>query len=320
MLSSASVATGLKAALSKSRAKDVLGATGAAAVSASADPASESPRPLLALLWMSGALVSFLAMGVAGRELSVELAPHHMAFYRNAICLLILAPIVYFSAGQIWRTAHLTRHAIRNAVHFFAQWCWLFGVGVLPLAEVFAIEFTVPLWTAILAAIFLRERLTGWRLVAIGLGFIGVLVLLRPGVAIVDPASFVVLAAAIGYSIAYVLTKHLVGTDSALTVVWWMNVVQLIIGGALSIGNLVWPSVSLWPWVLLIGLVGLSSHYCVSRALAYADATVVVPLDFLRLPLGAAVGFALYGEAVGVALLIGAALILAGNWINLRRG
>lgn len=273
-----------------------------------------------AFIWMVGTLLSLLSVGLAGRELSAEVEPHHAAFYRNAICLLILLPIVARSGFQSVRTPHLGRHVLRNTVHFFAQWCWLFGLGVLPLAEVFAIEFTSPIWTALLASLFLSERLTRWRISAIALGFAGILVLLRPGLSIIDPASFVVLASALGYAIAYVITKNLVGEDSPITVVWWMNIVQLPIGFALAGGHIILPSFGLMPWVVVIGVAGLTSHYCLSQALRCADATVVIPFDFLRLPLAAGIAWVAYGEVPDYFLVLGAALILAGNWINVRRG
>lgn len=269
---------------------------------------------------MTGALFSFLAMGVAGRELAAELAPHHISFYRNAISLAVLLPLVWRAGWRPARSAKPVQHAVRNTIHFAAQWCWLFGVGALPLAEVFAIEFTAPIWTALIAAGFLGERLTGSRGLAVALGFAGILVMLRPGLAIVDPASLIVLAASLGYATTYVLTKRMIATESALAMIWWMNLVQFLLGAALSLPDFVVPSTPMWPWVAMVAASGLSSHYCLSRALNLADATVVVPLDFLRLPMAAVVAWLLYREAVDPFVILGAAFVIAANWINLRRG
>ncbi len=260
-----------------------------------------------------------LLMGIAARELSPELQPHHMALYRNAICLALLLPFAARAGFVAVRTTRLKGHIARNSVHFAAQWCWFFGLGVLPLAEVFAIEFSAPIWAALMATIFLGERMTRMRAFAIALGFAGILVLLRPGVAIIDAASIIVLGAALGYAITYVITRSLMQGESALAVVWWMNVVQMPIGAALSAGDLVFPSAPLLPWLVLIGLTGLSSHVCLSMALRYGDVAVVSPLDFLRLPLAAVVAWAVYDEAVDPFLGAGAAFILFANWINLRR-
>jgi drug/metabolite transporter (DMT)-like permease len=262
--------------------------------------------------------MSMLLMAIAARELSPELQPHHMALYRNVICLLLLAPFVVALGWQSVRTANLKVHIARNTVHFGAQWCWLFGLGALPLAEVFAVEFSAPIWAAVLAAIFLGERLTRLRIFAIALGFGGILILLRPGIAIIDPASIVVLGAALGYGIAYVLTKSLTGAESPLAVVFWMNVIQLPIGLVVSLGDIPFPSDSYLPWLALLGLTGLSSHYCLSQALRYADVSVISPLDFFRLPLAVLIAWIAYDEPASAWLLLGGAFILAGNWINLR--
>lgn len=265
-------------------------------------------------------LSSLLAMGIAGRELVAELQPHHSAFYRNAICLIILLPLMLHAGSSALKTSFFGRHLARNTIHFFAQWCWLFGLGVLPLAEVFSIEFSAPIWTALLASLLLGERLTRSRGFAIVLGFVGILVILRPGVAIIDPAALIVLAAAFGYAVAYVITKNLVGVESPLTVVWWMNVIQLPIGAAMSVTDLVIPSQPLWPWLALLGVSGLTSHYSMSQALKYADATVVMPFDFLRLPLAALTAWLMYSETIDPFLALGAVFILLGNWLNLKKG
>ena len=278
-----------------------------------------SPSMPKAVAWTIGTLASMLTMAIAARELSGELQPHHMALYRNIICLVILLGFIVVLGPGLMRTRHLRMHVARNTVHFFAQWGWLFGLGTLPLTEVFAIEFSAPIWAALLAVLFLGERLTRIRAIAIGLGFAGILVLLRPGLAIVDPASIVVLGAAVGYGVAYVITKSLTGADSALTVVFWMNLIQLPLGAAMSVNDLVWPSPALVPWTLALGVVGFTSHYCLTQALRYADVSIVAPMDFFRLPLAALISWFVYHEALDPYLAAGGILVLLGNWINLRR-
>jgi drug/metabolite transporter (DMT)-like permease len=285
------------------------------------DTASVSRPPAnfgRAALWMLGTLSSILVMGISGRELSAELAPHHSSFYRNVVCLIILVPIVSMVGWQRVRTPFFKRHIARNSVHWCAQWCWLFGLGALPLAEVFAIEFSSADLDGVVRDTVSGERLTRWRVLAILLGFTGILIILRPGIAIIDPASLVVLAGALGYATTYVITKNIMGRDSALTVVFWMNAIQLPIGGVFVASNLIIPSWEIMPWVIALGVTGLSSHYCLSQALSNADATIVMPLDFFRLPLAAVVAWFLYSEAIDPFLALGALFILAGNWTNVR--
>lgn len=209
---------------------------------------------------------------------------------------------------------------MRNSLHYGASYCWFLGVISIPLAEVFAIEFTSPIWTAVLAVLFLREPLTRARIAAIALGFLGVMVILRPGMEIVHPASLAVLAAAIGYASAYVITKRLTADDSPFVILFYMNAMQLVIGIAPTLATWVTPSPHLWPWVLAVGASGLLSHYCIARAMALADATVVAPLDFLRLPLIAVLAYLIYAEGLDLFVLAGALLVVGGNMVNLFAG
>jgi drug/metabolite transporter (DMT)-like permease len=280
-------------------------------------PVKSLPR---AVAWMFATIVSFLLMGIAGRELSTEVGPAQTVAFRNIICLAILAVLLTI---QGWRLAHSAKpgqHLLRNTIHFASQFGWFYAIAHIPIAEVFAIEFTTPIWTALLAVLFLGERLNPARVGAVVLGFTGVLVILRPGGAVIDAASLAALGAAFGYALTYAFTKKLVLTDRPITILLWMNAVQLPLGLAVTGAGWVWPSAPLWPWVIVIGVVGLTSHYCLSRALAYGDATVVVPIDFARLPLAAVVAWMLYGETVNVYVFVGAAIIFAGVWLNLRRG
>lgn len=276
-----------------------------------------SASPLRAAAWMSGALVSFASMAIAGRELSAEISLFEVLFLRNVVCLLILAYPFLRIGWTAMRTRHLRLHLFRNSLHFGASYCWYVGVISIPLAEVFAIEFTAPIWTALLAALFLGEPFSRRRMLAIALGFGGLMVILRPGLEIVHPASLVVLLAALGYGSVYVITKHLTRDDAPLTILLYMNLVQLLIGAGPTLTDWVTPSMALWPWVLVVGLSGLASHYCIARAMAHADAMVVAPMDFLRLPLIAVVGYFAYAEDLDLFVFAGALLVVGGNLVNI---
>ncbi len=280
--------------------------------------ASRRPqRILLASLWMAGALLCLSGMAIAGRELAAELNAVQTCFIRSLTCLAVLVPLVAIIGFSKVRTNRLRLHVIRNVIHFGAQASWLFGVAVLPLAQVFAIEFTAPIWTALLASLFLGERLTGSRIGAIALGFAGILIILRPGFETIHPATLVVLMASVGFAITFVFTRYMSESESPLTVIFYMNLVQFPIGLALSLHDWTIPSAAMLPWIALIGVCGLGSHFCFAHALSLADAAVVTPIDFFRLPLIAAVGFLFYNEGLDILILVGGAVIFSGNLINL---
>jgi len=280
------------------------------------------PRPAhpvaRAALWMGGALASFMAMAIAGRELSKELTTFQILFFRSIVGLAAVSILLHRAGWTQIRTRVFGTHLIRNVAHFGGQFGWFYGLALIPLTEVFAIEFTMPIWTALLATLILGERMNRLRSLAVGVGFIGVLVILRPGLAAVSPAALAVLASAALYATSHVFTKRMSTTETPLTILFYMTVIQLPLALIPSLPNWLWPSAPLWPWVLVVALTALSAHYCLARAFRLADATVVVPMDFLRLPLVALLGLVLYGEALKIWVVLGAAIILLAAWLNLR--
>ena len=276
--------------------------------------------PLLtAVLWMVGTLVSFTLMAIAVRELGGAIHAFEIQFFRSVGALIILAPFALAKGWASLKTEQPKLQATRNLIHYAAQLGWIIGVIALPLSEVFAIEFTTPVWAALIAAIFLGERLNRGRVAAVVLGFLGILIILRPGVATINPSTFAVMAAAVGFAATLVATKALTRTDSPLTILLYMALIQLPIGAVMT--TFVWTTPNLQQLFLLlaVGAVGLSAHYCTTRALALADATIVVPMDFMRLPLIVLVGFLLYQEAANPLVLLGAVIIFAGNYYSIRQ-
>ncbi|TIS77455.1 MAG: DMT family transporter [Mesorhizobium sp.] len=280
-------------------------------------PSPSIPR---AASWMALSIASFLTMSVAGRATTAELNVFQVLELRSVIGLFILLPLVMISGGfAAMRTKRPLAHIARNVVHFVGQAAWLYALTLIPLAVLISIEFTTPIWTAILAVGFLGERLSRPRLAAIVLGLIGVVIIVRPGIGSVDPGHIVVLGAAVCFSISVVLVKSLTRTDSVVSIIFWMLVIQSVLGLIPALYEWRNPPLELWPWILLIAFTGMSSHFCMARALAYADATVISPMDFLRVPLSALIGWLLYQEQIDAFTAGGALLILLGNLLNLQK-
>lgn len=272
---------------------------------------------VIAGLWMSGALLSFLSMAIAGRELYAELNTFQILFFRSVIGLVIISLILSKFGWHQIKTDKLGLHLVRNISHYFGQFGWFFAISIIPLAQVFAIEFTIPIWTAMLAPFLLGERLTGARALVIAIGFAGILTILRPGMIPIEIGALSALMAAVGYALSHTLTKKLTRTDTPLAVIFYMTIMQLPMGAVPSFYDWTTPSQAMWPWLVLVGATALSAHYCMARALAHADAMVVIPMDFLRLPLVAFLGLFLYGEALDPWVLGGAVIIFGAITINI---
>ena len=272
---------------------------------------------LLAGAWMMGALVSFTTMAICGRELSVNFSTSQIMFWRGFVALtLVIIFLQFFGWGQI-RTDVFRIHSFRSVAHFGAQFCWFYAIPLITLTELFALEFTMPIWAAILAALFLGERLTKIRVLAIGLGFAGVMVIIRPGIVVeVGIGAYFALAAAVGYGIATVTMRMLAQHDTPLCILFHMSLIQLPLGFILALNDWEWPDpISQGPWILMLGLSGLSAHFCMANAMRLAEATVVVTMDFMRLPLIAVVGYLFYGEILEVWVGGGAILVCIGIYL-----
>jgi drug/metabolite transporter (DMT)-like permease len=272
------------------------------------------------MLWMSGVLLSFTAMAVSIRALARTFNVFEILAIRNAAGLLIL--LVIAAARPALRGSLVPRrigmHALRNSVHFAAQYAWALSITLLPLATVFALEFTNPAWLALLAAWLLRELLTASRIGAVVLGFIGVAVILRPGIATFQPAALIILGAAFGFAVSSIATKKLIVTETTFAILFWMNAMQLpmnLVGASPSFVVKV-DMTQILP-LLGVAISGLSAHFCLTNAFRFGDATVVVPLDFLRLPLIALVGWSVYAEHLDLFVFVGAAIIITGIVWNL---
>ena len=268
--------------------------------------------------WMIGAILSFVLMATAARELSSALNAIQILFWRSLTGALLMPILLSFFGWHHIKSKRPGLQVLRGGIHFIAQYGWFFGITMIPLAHVFALEFTAPVWTVIFASIFLSERLSLGRLLSVGAGFIGVLIVLRPGLQTIEPAAVIVLGSAALYAITYVMVKTLTKTDSPLCIMFFMSLVQLILAFLAVTFDWAVPSMDLWPWIILVGASGLSAHYCMAQALSKSDAATVMPIDFFRLPIIMVVGYWLYSEGVDPWVFVGAFIIFVGNYSNLR--
>lgn len=273
------------------------------------------------VLWMTGTLLSFSIMAVSIRLLAGSLSVFEILTIRCVGALTILFSLLAVNPAlrpQL-RTKRIPMHFFRSAVHFGGQYCWATALTLLPFATVFALEFTLPVWVLILAVAVLGEKLTSGRIVVIVLGFIGCLVILRPGLIAFQPASLLVLLCSFLYAVFNVATKQMTSTETTFAIVFWMNLLQFPL--ALSGSDPLFV-LRLEPWqtapIIGVGVAGLAAHYCMARAFRYGDASVVIPLDFLRVPLIALVGYFFFAESVDALVFVGAAIILSGILWNLQ--
>lgn len=284
-----------------------------------------TPRPphrpiVLAALWMTGWLAAMVLLSIAAREAGKLLHVFQIMELRSLLGIVLFLPMVMAAGGfRAMRTSHFARHSSRNIVHYVAQFLWILAIIMIPIAEVVAIEFTGPVWVSLMAVAFLGEKLTPARIAAVILGVIGVVIIVRPGLDHVEMGQVVALIAAVCFAGSIILVKALTRTETVVSIVFWMVIIQSVIGAIPA--AMVWqtPPAAAWPWLVVIAITGTYSHVCMAHALRHADATTVVPIDFLRVPLTAFAAWVVFAERFDMFTVLGAAVILGGNLLNLRR-
>jgi drug/metabolite transporter (DMT)-like permease len=284
-------------------------------------PPGTDPRAVLrAGLWMLGAVVSFSSMAVAGRAVSFELDTFEIMMYRSIVgfvLVICVARLTGHTRSITTRSPGL--HLIRNLSHFTGQNLWFYAITMIPLAQVFALEFTSPLWVLVLSPLILGERMTRVRALAAVIGFTGILIVARPSPETINAGTLAAAAAAIGFAGSILATKRLTRTETLTCILFWMTATQIVFGLICAgiDGDIALPSPASAPWLIVIGCAGLMAHVCLTTALSIAPATVITPVDFLRLPLIAVIGLMVYGEAIDAFTLLGAAVIFGANYLNL---
>jgi len=275
---------------------------------------------LKAVTYMSGAIVSFSAMAVAGRAISFELDTFEIMLFRSLVGFMTVLTIGYFagSLNQITRR-HIGLHLMRNVSHFTGQNLWFFAITAAPLAQVFALEFTSPLWVLMFSPLLLGERLTRMRVVAALMGFIGILIVTRPTGDSLNIGVITAALSAIGFAGSAIFTKKLTRSETITCILFYLTAMQAVFGLICAgyDGDIAIPSIASLPWLVLIAFAGLLAHFCLTTALSLAPATVVMPVDFIRLPVIATVGMLFYAEAIDIYVFVGAAIIFAGNYMNI---
>lgn len=284
--------------------------------------ASKKPQNqiLTAMFWMAGAIASFTAMAVAGREVSFDLDTFEIMFFRSLIGVAIVITVAT-ATGHLKeiRTQRLPLHIIRNIGHFTGQNLWFFAIPIIPLAQLFALEFTVPIWVLLFSPLLLNERITKVGAMTAGIGFVGVLLVAQPGTGTFNIGIPAAAGAAICFALTAIFTRKLTTTDTITCILFYLTVLQAIFGGIciLLFSDFNLPAPQSVPWVVLIGFAGLIAHFCMTKALSLAPASVVMPIDFVRLPIIAFIGMIFYSEPLNALVLVGAVLIFGANYLNI---
>ena len=269
------------------------------------------PAPVRGVLWMVVSAVCFSAMTASIRPASADMHPLQVLFFRNLIGLTLMMPWILKSGIGAMRSKRLPLHVLYASLVYLSMSTWYYAIKKVTLVDAVALSFTIPFFTTGMAALFLGERVRWRRWLAIATGFAGALLILRPGFSTIDPNMVLILFNILGWAAAVIMIKVLNRVDSTNAIVSYMFILLTPISLPAAIDNWSDPTWTSIPWILLLGLAGWGGHVCATRAVSLAPTSIVMPIEFIRLPLLGLIGFLAFGEVPDHWTLIGSAVIVA---------
>ena len=273
------------------------------------------------IFWMLGAMISFTLMAVSGRELFSSLDTFEIMLYRSLVGIfLVLSFGKYFNTLHQIRVESLSLHFIRNISHFGGQNFWFYAIALIPFSQLFAFEFSTPLFIVFLAPIFLGELLTKGKLFAAGIGFFGIMLVARPDLNTISWALIAAFLLPICFAATAIATKLLTRKFSLTCILFWLVIMQTLFS-LISAGydfDIKIPTRTDLPFLLVVSVTGLTAHLCMTKAFSLAPVSVVMPIDFVRLPLISMVGYLFYNEVLTWYIVLGSVLVFLGNYINIK--
>ncbi|MSO54923.1 MAG: DMT family transporter [Rhodospirillales bacterium] len=280
-------------------------------------PWLRSPSTLRGMGWM---LISTFLVGIFNsmvRHLTTTLHPFEIAFAHSFFGLLFLLPMFYRNGWKTLRTTRPGLHAWRGLCNTLATLCMTSAIKLTPLAKVAALSFSAPLFATVLALVALGEAIRTRRIAALVVGFSGTWLVFRPGVVELDLGALIVLGFSFSWGATMIAIKALSRTDSTLTITLYVGLINTPLTMIAAIPVWRMPTTEEWIWLASLGLVGLARQMTLSQAFKEADATAILPLDFLKLPWMATIGFFAFAEIpdiwtwLGGAVIFGAATYIA---------
>ena len=263
------------------------------------------------LLFMVLATIILASMHGMVRHMGGDMHPFVLVFFRNFFGLLVMVPLIVRAGRNGLRSDNYHLLFLRGISGICAMLTWFYSLAFVPLAEATALSFTAAIFAALCAIIFLGEKIRIRRWAAIFCGFAGVLIVLRPDAENFNPLMLLILVSTVFWASSITLVKHLSKTDSTTSIVGWMSILLTTLSLPFALYYWQWPVGEQWVWLIVIGAFGTLGHLCMVRALALADTTAVMSIDFFRLLWGAIIGAYFFGDLVEASTWIGAIVIFA---------
>ena len=266
-----------------------------------------------AALLMLGSTVFFGLMAVAIKLASDTLHTFEIAFFRNFFGLMAALPLLLKHGTGLLKTTQLPRYFIRCLIGVLSMFCGFWAIGHLPLAQAVSLSYSTPIFVTIAAVFFLHEQVRARRWAAVVLGFIGVLIIVRPGSDSFSIGTLIALAAAVLSGIVSIQIKQLSYTEPADRIVFYTTLLWVPMSFIPALFVWEWPQGITWLWVMAAGALGTGGHMLWTRALKLGDVSALTPISFMQLPLVAIAGWLLFDEDLSRWTALGAGIIFVAN-------
>jgi len=260
--------------------------------------------------WMLLSTVFFTGIDASIKLAATDIHPFVIAFFRSVFGFMILFPFIAINGVSIVKTSNIKLHVLRGILGASGTLCFFYGISITTLAQATALHFTTPVFGVILAILLLKERVTISKLFALLIGFLGILVIVRPETGFINLGNFLILCSAILQAFTVIVLKKLTKTDSAISITIWMSITISFLAFPFAFIQWQWPDGAGLLLLALIALFGTGGQYCVSRSLAIAEANAVLPIEYVKIIWASIVGFLVFSEVPDRFMIVGIILII----------
>jgi drug/metabolite transporter (DMT)-like permease len=271
------------------------------------------PHHFRAAALMLGSTMFFALMVVAIRLASQTLHTFEIAFFRNFFGLIAALPLLIRHGPGLLKTTQFPRYVFRCVIGICSMLAGFWAIGHLPLAQAVSLSYSTPLFVTLAAAALLNEQVRARRWTAVALGFLGVLIIVRPGTAEFSIDAVVAVLAAVLSSIVAIQIKQLSQTEPADRIVIYTTLLWVPMSLLPALAVWQWPQGITWLWVIAAGILGTGGHMLWTRALKLGEVSALTPISFMQLPIVALFGWWLFGESLDRWTVLGAAIIFGAN-------
>lgn len=278
------------------------------------NPLSALPPVIRGPLWMITAGLGYTLASACTRQMSGEYSTVQLAFLRCLIAAFFIAPMLMRNGMKVLKTSVFPMHLFRGLITYGAMLTWFYAVSVIPVSDYTALLYSQPIFTILFAVLLLGERAGPRTWTAVAIGFVGAMIILRPGFQVANLGMIAALGTGILFAAINTCVKFLSRSDSSAVIVAYANLLVLVISFVPALFFWKTPALADYPAILGVGVFALLGQYGITRAISIADARVVQPFDFSRLITAAIVGWFAFGESSDLYTWIGALVIFCAGY------